>query len=44
MKGTVFFPAHVHADLILISVLYEIYMNTIQVWQAQECFIDPGKS
>lgn len=31
MKGTVLFPAHVYADLTLISVLYEIYMDKIQV-------------
>lgn len=44
MKGTVFFPAHVYADLTLISVLYEIYMDKIQVWQTGEHFVDPDKS
>lgn len=41
MKGAVFFPAHVCADLTLIKVLYEIYMT--QVWQTMDHFIDPDK-
>ena len=44
MQGTVFFPGHVCADLTLVSVLYEIYTNKIQVWQTGKHFVDPDKS